>query len=185
MSPENTADPAACQSGLLTESSSAIPKPQALIYNARMHLRQHGLVQTAAKIAHYLQAATSKRLGRAAKRSPVEPITAVQYVLGLQAGEIVEVKTELEIQATLDIHGACAGLQFLPDMGRYCGKRYVVLKRVERIYLEESGRTRRLKNTVLLRDVMCDGMYKGCDRSCFFYWREAWLRRPPSSQGVG
>jgi hypothetical protein len=47
--------------------------------------------------------------------------------------------------------------------------------------LEGSGELRKLQNTVLLEGVMCDGIF-GCDRSCFQFWREAWLRRVPDEQ---
>ena len=64
------------------------------------------------------------------------------------------------------------------EMREFCGKRYKVYKRVERILLESNQELRKVKNTVLLEGVMCDGhVWCGCDRSCFFYWREAWLRR--------
>jgi len=52
-----------------------------------------------------------------------------------------------------------------------------VQKRMERMFLEESGTLRKLKNTVLLKDVACDGLLMRCDRYCLFYWREAWLKR--------
>ena len=168
----------ACQSARLPECSSAVPKPLALLYSTCGYVRRHGLAQTAAKIAAYLRAAAAKRCGGSAKRPPLKRVAGEGCVLDLQPGDLVEVKSEPEIRSTLDIP-ECAGLPFLPEMQQYCGNRYVVFKRVERIFLEESGRTRRLKNTVLLRDVICDGLHKGCDRSCFFFWREAWLRRIP------
>jgi hypothetical protein len=43
--------------------------------------------------------------------------------------------------------------------------------------LEHTGEFRRMKNTVLLDGVLCDGWGGACDRSCFFFWREAWLKR--------
>jgi hypothetical protein len=49
---------------------------------------------------------------------------------------------------------------------------------VERIMLESSGQLRQVENTVLLEGVMCRDLYD-CDRSCFHFWREAWLRRMP------
>jgi hypothetical protein len=63
-------------------------------------------------------------------------------------------------------------------MKDYCGKRYRVFKRLETILLESNGQLRKMKNTVLLEGVTCDGSeFYGCDRSCFHYWREVWLRR--------
>jgi len=98
--------------------------------------------------------------------------------LNLRPGELVEVKSEQEVQATLDEHGRYRGLLWMPGMARFCGKTYKVHKRVETIMLESTGELRKIRNTVLLADVMCENLY-GCDRSCFHYWREAWLRRTP------
>ncbi len=98
--------------------------------------------------------------------------------LNLQPGELVEVKSEQEVRATLDEHGRHRGLLWMPGMARFCGKTYKVHKRVETIMLESTGELRKIRHTVLLADVMCENLY-GCDRSCFHYWREAWLRRVP------
>lgn len=106
-------------------------------------------------------------------------------VLNLQPGEWVEVKSEQEILATLDAKGAYKGLRLMCNMRKFCGKRYRVYKRLETILLESSGEYRRVKNTVLLDGVTCDGEeWFGCDRSCYHFWREVWLRRvePPRSQ---
>ena len=64
------------------------------------------------------------------------------------------------------------------NMWKFCGKRFKVYKRLERILLESNGEYRTVKNTVLLEGVVCDGQeFYGCDRSCFHFWKEAWLRR--------
>ncbi len=98
--------------------------------------------------------------------------------LNLRPGELVEVKSEQEVRATLDEHGRHRGLLWMPGMARFCGKTYRVHKRVETIMLESTGELRKIRHTVLLAEVMCENLY-GCDRSCFHYWREAWLRRVP------
>ena len=99
-------------------------------------------------------------------------------VLNLKPGELVEVKSEREILATLDAGGKNRGLLWMRGMKDYCGKTYRVLRRVETILLESNGKLRKMRNTVLLEGVMCDGSeFYGCDRSCFQYWREVWLRR--------
>ena len=99
-------------------------------------------------------------------------------VLGLQPGEMVEVKSVDEILATLDGQRRHKGLLWMTGMAKYCGQQYRVYRRVERITLESNGEQRTMKNTVLLEGVMCDGReFGGCDRSCFHFWREAWLRR--------
>jgi hypothetical protein len=101
-----------------------------------------------------------------------------QGSLNLQPGELVEVKSLEEILATLDANRRNKGLLWMSGMSRYCGRQYRVRGRVERIMLETNGELRNMKNTVLLEGVMCDGAaFGGCDRSCFHFWREVWLRR--------
>jgi len=121
---------------------------------------------------------TAGVLGIRAARSS-RPKTA-SLALDLQPGELVEVKSEREIQGTLDAGGKHNGLGFLPGMRPYCGRRFRVRKRLERMFLEHSRQIRRLNSTVLLDGVHCDGEGTGCDRLCFYFWREAWLRRVPA-----
>jgi len=42
----------------------------------------------------------------------------------LQPGELVEIKSEEEIMATLDLNKKNWGLSFTPEMKQYCGRRY-------------------------------------------------------------
>jgi hypothetical protein len=98
-------------------------------------------------------------------------------VLNLQPGDLVEVKAAEEILKTLDSKNRHHGLVFTPEMKKHCGKKYRVYKRLELMFDEYHKSQRRLKNTVLLENVVCEGTGLGCDRSCFLYWREAWLRR--------
>lgn len=100
-------------------------------------------------------------------------------VLNLQPGEMVRVKSEADILATLDACGRNKGLAWIPCMGTYCGRECRVYRRVEKIILESTGEIRKAKNTVLLDGVICNGLY-GCDRSCFPFWREVWLERVPA-----
>jgi hypothetical protein len=88
----------------------------------------------------------------------------------------VRVKSEKEILASLDECKQNKGLVWMPIMSQYCDKKLRVYKRVDKIVLESTGEIRKLKNTVLLEDSICEGIY-GCDRSCFHFWREAWLER--------
>lgn len=126
-----------------------------------------------------------QRWGTAVALAPLNPIP--DEVLRLQPGELVEVKSEAEIRSTLDLHGRLRGLAFLQGMIPCCGRRFRVYKRLELLFWEESGRQRRMKNTVLLAGSICDGAGIGCDRSCLYFWREAWLRRVPEepAQDVG
>lgn len=104
--------------------------------------------------------------------------------LNLQPGELVEVKTLKEIFATLDENNKLRGLAFNPEMEKFCGKRFRVYKRLDRIILETTGEMKKVRTpTVLLEGVFCDGRaHGGCDRSCFCFWREAWLRRVSSDE---
>ncbi len=99
-------------------------------------------------------------------------------VLNLKAGELVEVKSKEEVLATLDHKGQYKGLSWMLGMDKFCGRRYRVYKRLDRILLESTGELRKIKNTVLLESVECDGKeFFDCNRSCYHYWREIWLKR--------
>jgi hypothetical protein len=95
--------------------------------------------------------------------------------LGLQPGEWVEVKSRKEIEATLDTAGKNKGLLFSPPMLPYCGKRYRVANRLQKMILEETGKMIELKDTVVLEGVTCEAW--GCQRSNLQFWREIWLKR--------
>jgi hypothetical protein len=107
---------------------------------------------------------------------------AAYEVLNLKPGELVEVKSLEEILDTLDDRrvgvGRNKGLLFMLPMPNFCGKRYMVYKRLNRILLEATGELKKVKNTVLLEGVVCDGKdFYACDRSCYHFWREVWLKR--------
>jgi len=98
--------------------------------------------------------------------------------LGLQPGELVEVKGREEIIATLDARGKNRGLSFTAEMARHCGQRFRVARRVQRIIVEWTGDLRPLANTVVLEGATCDGVaYRRCPRNCDQLWREIWLKR--------
>jgi len=102
--------------------------------------------------------------------------------LGLQPGELVEVKSLSEIEATLDGNGAVRGLRFSGEMIPYCGTRARVLARVDRIIDEKTGRMLKLRDCIILEDVWCEGTFRAlCRRKIYTYWREAWLRRIDSA----
>ena len=98
---------------------------------------------------------------------------AADEVLSLQPGDWVEVRSEQEIRVGLDSQGKHRGMAFVPvEMLMHSGRRYRVLKRVEKIFLEESRQNRKLKNTVLLEGVQyAQGIGLDCDRSCYLFWR--------------
>ncbi|MCW5982012.1 MAG: hypothetical protein KIT09_28260 [Bryobacteraceae bacterium] len=152
------------------------PYPLFLLHVARNYLRQQGWQATAKKTEGFVAARLSR--ARNGKPAAVRTPYCADEALGLQAGEWVEVKSEAEIRATLDAQGKHRGMAFVPvEMLRHCGGQYRVYKRVEKIFLEESRQNRKLKNTVLLDGVQCQGIGLDCDRCCYLFWREAWLKR--------
>jgi hypothetical protein len=105
--------------------------------------------------------------------------TAPSPPLDLRPGEIVEIKSREEIFATLDENDTTQGLRFDGEMLKYCGQRARVLRRIEKIIDEKSGRMLRIRrDTVILDGVVCRGDYhRSCPRAIYPYWREAWLKR--------
>jgi len=105
--------------------------------------------------------------------------TTVNVELNLQPGEFVEVRSKEEIMATLDRKSKNRGLLFDSEMLRYCGGTFRVLKRVNQIVDERSGRILKMKSPcIILEGVVCISEYHHlCPRAIFHYWREAWLRR--------
>jgi hypothetical protein len=104
--------------------------------------------------------------------------------LRLRVGDLVEVRSEGEILATLDEQGAIEGMPFMPEMLAFCGQRFRVDKRADKtcntITIMES---RRLDNTVHLEGLRCNGTaHGGCQAQCFLFWKEAWLKRIENSQ---
>jgi hypothetical protein len=99
----------------------------------------------------------------------------------LKPGDVVEVRAPAEILATLDSNASIDAMPFMPEMLRYSGKRFTVSHRVEKICDTVSGgmpASRRMRDTVLLEDLRCDGSgHGGCQAGCRIYWKESWLRR--------
>jgi hypothetical protein len=123
----------------------------------------------------------STRIGKFAlkNKSKLGKNIDVSGTLNLKLGDWVEVKSAKEIFATLDAGGKLKGLRFTPEMAKFCGKKYRVYKLLKKIILEATGELRKIKTpTVLLEDVFCDGSaHADCDRSCFCFWREQWLKQ--------
>jgi len=98
----------------------------------------------------------------------------------LTRGDLVEVRNATEILETLDERGELDGLPFMPEMVAYCGRRFTVDRRAEKVCdtVNSTLQSRRLPSTVLLDDLRCDGSgHGGCEAECRFFWREAWLRK--------
>ena len=102
-----------------------------------------------------------------------------QIDLNLQPGEMVRVKTKKEIQQTLDTGTKNRGLWFDVEMVRYCGGTFRVLRRVNQIIDEKSGRMLHFRTvSIVLDGVTCRGDYKQfCPQNELIFWREIWLER--------
>jgi hypothetical protein len=100
----------------------------------------------------------------------------------LKPGEVIEVRSPEEILATLDDNASLEAMPFMPEMVKYAGRRFTVSQRAEKICdtVKDSGppQSRRMRGTVLLDDLRCDGSgHDGCQAGCRIYWKESWLRR--------
>src|SRR5688572_19632351 len=99
--------------------------------------------------------------------------------LDLRIGELVEVRSEREILATLDERGRLEALPFMPEMLQFAGKRFRVSKRAIKA-CDTIGNTGmyRMEHAVHLEGTRCDGQaHGGCQAACLLYWKEAWLKR--------
>jgi len=99
--------------------------------------------------------------------------------LQLHPGMVVKVRKPEQIAATLDTGNCNRGLFFDVEMTSYCGGTFTVLRRVERIIDERTGRIVTLPGDCLILDgVYCKADYHhACPRSIYHYWREIWLER--------
>jgi hypothetical protein len=113
--------------------------------------------------------------------------TAEPEPLDLRIGELVEVRSEREILATLDEHGRLDGLPFMPEMLRFAGRRVRVYKRAVKA-CDTIGNTGmyRMERAVHLEGARCDGQaHGGCQAACLLYWKDAWLKRLPDGDAAG
>ena len=111
-----------------------------------------------------------------AEKTPVER-------LNLQPGELVQVANREEIMATLDKDQRNRGLWFDSEMLPYCGGIYRVLRPVQRIIEEKSGKMINMKYPcIVLEGVVCKSdFHRLCPRAIYPYWRESWLKRAAST----
>jgi hypothetical protein len=100
--------------------------------------------------------------------------------LNLQPGELVRIKTAREIALTLNDKGTNRGLVFTAGMVPYCGRTFRVLRRLEKMIHEPTGKLISLEGTVILENLTCTGYQSvrgGCPKNNYYYWREMWLER--------
>jgi hypothetical protein len=104
-----------------------------------------------------------------------------QKPLNLKAGDLVQVRTQSEIESTLEASLKNRGLLFDREMVPYCGETRRVLARVDRFIDDRTGKMIELKSDcVILDGAYCRGyVSRGrwfCPRQIYSFWRESWLR---------
>ena len=107
--------------------------------------------------------------------------------MNLRAGDWVRVRSHEEILATLDQRGCLDDLPFMPQMVRFCGRRFQVSKRAHKLCDTVHGTgARGLRGSVFLEDLRCDGqLYGGCEMECLIVWKESWLEQVDQPQTAG
>lgn len=110
---------------------------------------------------------------------PTKPTAPPVVSAHLEAGDLVRVKSEEEIAATLNHWRQLKGCTFMPEMVRFCGTTHPVLKPLRRFVDERDLRTKKCTGIVLLEGAICQGTaaFGPCDRCCFLFWREEWLEK--------
>jgi hypothetical protein len=80
----------------------------------------------------------------------------------------------------LDDGGALDGIPFMPEMVPFCGQRFEVDWRVDRVcdtWNRAQWSVSLGPRTVYLNGLRCDGSaHGGCGEACRLFWHEAWLK---------
>lgn len=110
-------------------------------------------------------------------------------VLNLQPGEWIEVRSQKEILATITKDGFNRGMRYDKEMSKYCGERYKVQMRVDRLISERTGKMMQMKSPCIQLEGVycraeCTDRRLGCPRASNTYWREIWLRRVDGPEGA-
>jgi len=102
-----------------------------------------------------------------------------------QPGDLVEVRGEAEVRATLDAAATLDGLPWMPEMTKFCGQKFRVFRRVHHVFIDYHQYVAGIEKTVLLDGVRCDGRWhQACRMRCMILWKEAWLRPVGDSEEV-
>jgi hypothetical protein len=107
--------------------------------------------------------------------------------LGLAEGDVVRVRTQEEIRATLDNESRNRGLWYDWEMKPFSGGTYRVKNRVQRLIDEKTGRMLTIPggDCIILEGVVCSGEHSRwryfCPRAIPPFWRQAWLERVDAS----
>jgi hypothetical protein len=108
--------------------------------------------------------------------------------LNLHPGEWVRVKSHEAILETITSENKNRGMFWDAELVPYCGGQYQVLRRVDRLIDEKTGRMMTMKTAgVVLDSVTCQARYSDCrllcPKSMYPLWREIWLERVNGDAG--
>jgi hypothetical protein len=98
---------------------------------------------------------------------------------GFKAGEWVEVRDAESILRTLGPSAQLQGMPFMPEMLKFCGKRFRVSK-VAHKTCDTANKTggRWVEDSYHLENLRCDGAaHGGCQATCLLFFKGAWLRK--------
>jgi len=101
----------------------------------------------------------------------------------IETGDVVRVRSKAEVEGTLGPNMRNRGLHFDVEMVPFCDNAsHEVLRRVEKIVDEKTGRLITLPNPCLILDgVTCSGRLSSsrmfCPRNIYPFWREVWLSK--------
>ena len=161
---------------LFFEGYAEIP-PESLVRRVRVALRR----SVNPRHIRALKSQTDQIINRLTKlfvrtKEVSCPETSVQ-ASGLKPGDLVRVRSEAEIRASLDHFGRLKGCMFMPEMLPYCGTVQRVFRPMTRFVDERDYHVKKCRGIVLLDGLQCQGTshYGRCDRACYYFWREEWL----------
>ena len=140
-----------------------------------------GLLEMSKRIAGWLYWKTRKRFLGVYARGSQKSTPAAS--LDLRPGEWIQIKPVSNIVETLNERGYNRGLLFTPAMGRSCGEKHQVKRKLEKIIVDGTGEMRQMHDTAFLEGSMCGCScvaFGGCPRGEFAYWRDIWLQRVPA-----
>jgi hypothetical protein len=113
------------------------------------------------------------------EQARLDAVKAFAHINSLKKDDLVRVRTKDEIVSTLDPFNELKGCAFLDEMHQYCGTEQRVFKAMERFMDERDYKVKKTRGLVLLENNFCTGtpVFGKCDRSCFLFWREEWLKK--------
>lgn len=104
----------------------------------------------------------------------------IMHISKYKVGDRIKVRSQEEIQQTLNPVNQLDGCLFMDQMWNYCGNESRIIKVVEHVFDEADLKMYKcLSPLYLLDSIICDGNIDSfghrCDRSCYILWHEMWL----------